>query len=255
VLFDCTTMRRRREPELMDDPNADPRAHRSALAALRRSNRWLGFDAVLVKKFAAMAPAGEVSMLEIGSGGGGFIEALAAYDQKTAGRRQANGKRQTNGQLRLIGVDRSRFAISDAQAHLGKSIVGSGHKAFSLVAGDALRLPFGDRSADVVVCALLLHHFDPAGAVRLLREAARVARHAVVIGDLDRSSAAWLLTWVVTRLMSRSRLFHVDGPRSVRAAYRPAEALRLAAQAGLAAANVRAVFPFRWTLVWRREAP
>jgi ubiquinone/menaquinone biosynthesis C-methylase UbiE len=235
-------MRRRRETELMDDPNVDQRAHRLALAALRRSNRWLGCDAVLVRTLAAIAPAREARLLEIGAGGGGLIEALADHDRKMEGR------------YRLIGLDRSLFAIADAQAHIEKATIASG-PVFAFVAGDALRLPFASQSVDVAICSLLLHHFDPDDAVRLLQEAARVARHGVVIGDLDRSALAWLLTCVATRLMSRSRIFHVDGPRSVRAAYRPTEVLRLAEQAGLATAIVRNNFPFRWTMIWQRKAP
>ncbi|MDX9974685.1 MAG: methyltransferase domain-containing protein [FCB group bacterium] len=289
----CTAMRRIREPELMDDPNADPRTHRSALAALRRSNRWLGFDAALVKAVGAIAPFRGASILEIGSGGGGLIEALAGASKatevegrspsrtvettvargapvfvrsgeaaklgsakwNTRARRPVDEQVRSQGRLRLIGMDRSRPAIADARGHLAKTAIEGADGELSFVAGDALRLPFADRSVDVAVCSLLLHHFDPGQAVGLLREAARVARHAVVIGDLNRSAVAWVLTWVVTRLMSRSRYFHVDGPRSVRAAYRPAEAGGLAEEAGLAGATVVPVFPFRWMMVWRREAP
>jgi hypothetical protein len=87
----------------------------------------------------------------------------------------------------------------------------------------------------------------------MLRESARVCRSAVVIGDLDRSRLAWAMTWLVTRVTSRSHIFHVDGPRSVRAAYRPAEARALAAQAGLDGSVVHAVFPLRWLLFWRKS--
>jgi len=234
-------MHRRRDPELMDDPNVDQHAHRAALAALRRSNQWLGIDALLVRAVAAVASTNEARILEVGVGSGSLIEALAADGQRT------------KEQHRLIGLDRSPFAVANAQAHLGQSRP-TLNRAVEFAVGDALQLPFADQSVDIVICSLLLHHFDPDDAVRLLQEAARVARHAVVVCDLDRSAFAWLLTWVVTRLLSRSRLFHVDGPRSVRAAYRPAELLRLAAQAGLGTATVRKVFPFRWTMIWRREA-
>lgn len=240
-LLHVIRMRRQREPELMDDPNVDQRAHRTALAALRRSNRWLGVDPLLVKTVDAIAPTNETRILEVGAGGGGLVKALVAHSRKT------------QGQYRLIGLDRSPFAIANAQNHLGQSQNSLSHAA-RFAAGDALQLPFADQSIDIVICSLLLHHFDEDDAVRLLQEAARVARRAVVIADLDRSAPAWLLTWVVTRIMSRSRLFHVDGPRSVRAAYRPTEALQLAARAGLATAMVRRVFPFRWTMIWQREA-
>ncbi len=230
-------MRRRRDPELMDDPQVDPHEHRAALAALRRSNRVLRFDARLARAVAEVAPRDDARIVELGTGGGGLLAAMAAHFNRT------------EIPHRLIGLDRSPFALAHAQAYLASGRTGR------FVAGDALRLPFADRSLDVVVCSLLLHHFDADDAIRLLQEAARVACRAVVVGDLNRTRLAWALTWLVTRLTSRSRLFHVDGPRSVRAAYRPAEVLALTAAAGLAAATVRPNFPFRWIMIWQREPP
>ncbi len=230
-------LQRRREPELMDDPHVDQREHRAALAALRRSNRLLGADAKLVEKVAAFTNSRDARVLELGSGGGGLIGALLAHS------------RQTQRALRFVALDRSPFAIADARTHIGAE------NTADFVVGNALRLPFANQSVDIVVCSLLLHHFDPNEATKLLQEASRVASQAVVVSDLDRTEFAWLLTWTATRVMSRSRLFQVDGPRSVRAAYRPAEALDLASRAGMLRATVRKVFPFRWMMVWRREAP
>lgn len=230
-------MRRRRDPELMDAPDVDPREHRAALAALRRSNRLLRFDARLARAVATVAPRNDARIVELGTGGGGLLAALAA---------QFN---LTEVTYRVIGLDRSPFALAHAQTNLGSG------RTSGFVAGDAMRLPFADRSLDVVVCSLLLHHFDAESAVRMLQEAARVACRAVVVGDLNRTWLAWALTWLFTRLTSSSRLFHVDGPRSVRAAYRPAEVLALTAAAGLRAARVRSNFPFRWIMIWQRESP
>ncbi len=231
------SLQRRREPELMDDPHVDAREHRAALAALRQSNRLLGADSKLVREIATFTRSHNSRVLELGSGGGGLIAALLAHSQKT------------QHEPRFIALDRSRFAIDDARSHIGAL------NTADFIVGNALQLPFADQSIDVVVCSLLLHHFDPADATQLLREASRVASRAVVVNDLNRTALAWLLTWSVTRLMSRSRLFHIDGPRSVRAAYRPAEALDLATGAEMTRVTVRSVFPFRWMMIWRREAP
>jgi 2-polyprenyl-3-methyl-5-hydroxy-6-metoxy-1,4-benzoquinol methylase len=229
------SMRRRRDPELMDDPHGDPREHRAALAALRRSSRILGIDTRLAHAVAEVAPREDARIVELGTGGGGLLAAMAAHFNRM------------KTSHHLMGLDRSPFALAVAQSDLGAG------QTCSFVAGDALRLPFADQSLDVVVCSLLFHHFDTESAIGLLREAARVACRAVVIGDLDRTRLAWLLTSLVTRLTSRSRLFHVDGPRSVRAAYRPDEVRALTAAAGLAVVSVRPSFPFRWIMTWRRN--
>ncbi len=114
-------------------------------------------------------------------------------------------------------------------------------------AGDAAALPFGDASFDVVSCSLALHHFEPDAARRLLREIRRVARIVPVVSDLRRSRLAYAaaLGWSRT---SGNRLTRNDAPLSVRRAYTPDEAQRLAAAAGWPAPQVRREAFFRMTL-------
>jgi hypothetical protein len=74
----------------------------------------------------------------------------------------------------------------------------------------------------------------------------------VLVDDLNRSWAGLALASAATRLLTTSAVVHTDGPRSVRAAFTPSEALGLAEQAGLTGATVRRHWPCRWQLVWRR---
>ena len=50
------------------------------------------------------------------------------------------------------------------------------------------------------------------------------ARRLVLVSDLRRSATGYFFAWAGCRLLSRSRVFHVDGTRSVAAAFTPAEA-------------------------------
>lgn len=104
-----------------------------------------------------------------------------------------------------------------------------------VVEGECHRLPFGDASFDVAHCSLLVHHFDPDDAVRLLRELARVARHGVVVNDLRRGLLPLSATWVSTRVLARSRVTLADGLASARRAYTIAELDDLLAAADLVA--------------------
>jgi ubiquinone/menaquinone biosynthesis C-methylase UbiE len=45
----------------------------------------------------------------------------------------------------------------------------------TVLAADALNLPFADRSFDFVLASMFLHHFETKGAARILRSFARVA--------------------------------------------------------------------------------
>ena len=79
-----------------------------------------------------------------------------------------------------------------------------------------------------------------------------MARRAVLVSDLSRSRAGHFFAWAGCRLLSRSRVFHVDGTRSVKAAFTPEEARGLAAHAGLDGARVTTHWPQRWLMNWTR---
>ena len=89
------------------------------------------------------------------------------------------------------------------------------HRLNDAVCGDAIALPLGDRSVDIVLCSQLLHHFDHERAVKLIEELDRVARRRVIVSDLRRSwiaAAGFSVAAVALRFHPVTR--H-DGPVSV----------------------------------------
>ncbi len=106
---------------------------------------------------------------------------------------------------------------------------------------------------DVVMSSLFLHHLDDASAISLFCNMASAARHSVLVNDLRRCRRGLVLAYLGTQLLSRSPVVHVDGPRSVRGAFRAAEALALAERAGLRGATVFHRWPFRYLLRWSRS--
>lgn len=245
------TVIRDRQPELMDNPALDHDEHRAALRSLDRVNNALGVNRRLFRAIRTTACGPVDSILDVGTGGGGFL-------------RYCRGQRPSDKPSLLIGLDRSASALAMARSWSESNDAGdlrpnrpatSPHtsiRSLSWISADARRLPLQDASVDVVVCSLFLHHFDEAEIVDILREFARVARRGVVVGDLVRSRASFVLTWLATRLTSRSRVFHVDGPRSVRAALTPTELRSCADRAGMHGAIVRGHLPFRMILSWTR---
>jgi ubiquinone/menaquinone biosynthesis C-methylase UbiE len=225
-------MERCRQPELMDDPALDEDLHRRALRALWQVNRVLGVDQSLHDAARQVAGENIESLLDLGTGVGGFLAHMA-------------GREGDGDGLLLVGLDISTFALALARRWTHEDARG--------VAADARTIPLADDSIDVVVCSLLLHHFDEDDVIAILREAARVARRGVVFGDLTRSRTAYALTWLVTHVTSRSPIYRTDGPRSVRAAYRNSELAQLADRAGLAGHRIRRHFPFRMILTWSKN--
>jgi SAM-dependent methyltransferase len=119
------------------------------------------------------------------------------------------------------------------------------------VASDALRLPFADRSVDVVSSTLFLHHFDAPGVATLLRESARVARVAVAALDLTRHRVPLAVNALLARFAYRSPITRHDGRASVLQAWTIPELRAIAAHA-LPGTLVRPAGPFVQGLLWKR---
>jgi len=148
----------------MSGPNSDPEA-------VRRYEEWYetGFgrraDAVERRLLGRHLEGfgGARSLLEIGCGTGHFADLWAGSG------------------LRSTGIDL-------APDHLGFSR--RTRPSFPVVRGDALRLPFRDRSFDVAALVTALEFMSPPAAA--VEEAARVARRGLLIGALNRwSPVAW----------------------------------------------------------------
>jgi ubiquinone/menaquinone biosynthesis C-methylase UbiE len=222
-------LRRRRVPEQMDDPLLDARAHREALQSLNRVNGLFRIHHRMMRAAIELAGSSAFSLLDLGAGGGGLLEHAVISDRIDSGT-----------ETMRIGLDASMQAL----------IAGRGWSTGGIhwIAGDARQIPLSDSSIDVVVSSLFLHHFDADDVAAILRESLRVARIGIVMSDLTRSWYSLALTWFGTRVSSRSRVFRVDGPRSVRAAWSPRELRALALQAGLARPIISLQFPFRMLL-------
>jgi SAM-dependent methyltransferase len=229
---------RRLQPEVMDQPGLDPGLHRQALAGLRRINFWGRSAGILWPPLAtaarAVAPR-PLRVLDVASGGGDVPIRLW---------RKA---RRAGLPIVVAGCDVSAVAVAHAAGEAARR--GAEVRFFQ---ADALadELPGG---YDAVVCSLLLHHLRGEQAAGLLRKMAAATSRLVLVNDLVRSRSGWLMVWTATRLLSRSPVVHVDGPRSIEGAFTVEEARGLAERAGLSGAAVGRRWPCRFLLTWVRS--
>ena len=230
------TATRRIEPELMDDPSLAPEQHRIALRGLARINAvslcaasiWSGLRQHLHRV------SGRARVLDVACGGGDVAVSL----QRLAAR--------TGVRLTVDGCDLSETAVGLAAARAGRFGLDSSFFRHDALAGS---FPSG---YDAVISSLFLHHLSEGDAVMLLRRMGRSA-DVVVVNDLARGPLGYAAAVVGTRLLSRSPVVRVDGPRSVRGSFTVTEARALASRAGLERARVKPVFPWRWQLDWVRR--
>jgi len=194
-------------PELLDGP-LDAELLAGNLRDLARVNRWLGGAALSRNAIAPFAVASSApTVLDVGTGAGDIPRFLAA-----------------RAKVIVTAIDIRPEIVSKATANLR---------------GSAVIVRLGrlddepDRSHDVVHASMVLHHIEPGEAGDFLREAARVAREAVVINDLDRGWRWFLGAWLIARIATRNPYTRHDGPLSVRRAYTADEVVAMACRAGL----------------------
>ncbi len=228
---------RQLEPERMDDPELRPEPHRRALEGLARLNGLANVAGAIWKPLCALAaerPGAVLSVIDAATGGGDL------------GPRIARRARRAGVDLRWLGLDRSATALELARERARRAGLAEAisYRRCDLL-GDAL--PEG---ADAIVASLFLHHLDEAQAVDFLARCRAAGPRRIVIHDLDRSAFGWMLAASVPRLVTGSGIVHTDARLSVRAAWRPDQALGLARRAGLSGARVAACWPARWQLEW-----
>ena len=103
----------------------------------------------------------------------------------------------------------ARYASSVWAIDQSEPMVRLASHASGFAVGDAGALPLASRSVDVVVCCRLLHHFPaPEARVRILAEAARVARRAVIVSFADADTWKGRRTKSRRRPISRAQLRH-----------------------------------------------
>ena len=229
------SQRRILEPELMDQPGLDPGEHHHALTSLGRANAVSRTTATLLPAIRAAASArrnGPVRILDVACGGGQVAIELAE---------------RLGNSAQVTGCDMSHVALDYARALADRRRARNVEFTPLNVLSDAWPTDF-----DVVTCSLFLHHLTDDDAEQLMRRMMAAATHTVLISDLRRSNLGFVTAWVGCRLLSRSRVFHVDGTRSVRAAFRTSEALALAERAGMRGATMRHCWPQRFLLTWTR---
>jgi len=221
-------------PERMDDPELDAREHVQALRGLRRINAWTG-NAALAWKHVSRA-AREISgrplrVLDIATGAADVPIALL--------KRSAS----CGLKLEMDACDFSEQAIAFAQEQSAAAKV-----PLRLFRHDILRDDIPERY-DVVMCSQFLHHLPDEDVAVVLRKMRSTATRRVVVVDLERSPANWLQVWIATRVLTRSKVVHFDGPQSVRAAFTVDEFRSLVQEVGFASFEIRRKWPCRFVLV------
>lgn len=224
---------RRDDPELMDAPGLPEAEVEDAYRVLRRVNRQLGNLRTIRREFLRflredLPGRPPFTALDVGSGSGDIPSAIREVAPDRA--------------ALVLALDRDPSAVASAR-----------RQSLAAVRGDALRLPFADRSIDLVTAVKFAHHFRGESLASLVEEMARVSRHRVLILDIRRHRLAYwgFLLWSL--VLTRNRLVRHDGPLSVLRGFTRDELLIPASRLTGWSWTVRSYLGFQLLLVGRRE--
>lgn len=222
------TPARRRGVEVLDDPATADDVRERAMRDVAKSNALFGGTRSVERAVDGLLPSiPEPSLLlDVGTGTGDIPARLAARHPGVV----------------TVGLDVSVALLRKARTRLD-----------GVVAGSVLELPLRDGSVDVVVCSQLLHHFEHADAVRVVREAQRVSRGWIVIADIRRSRLAAAAFWMASAALRFHPVTRHDGVVSVMRGFTAADLREIVRQAtGVDPRIERSMF-WRLAAVWRKS--
>ena len=221
---------RRPTDEILDDPNIPLEEMYRSLEDLSLVHRWLGnvraLERFLVREIRRLGVRRPV-LLDVGAG-------------------SADVSRRLARSLERSGHPARVFPCDVQWRHLvaGRRMAAD---AFPSACADAFALPFPEKSVDWIVSTLFFHHFSPPENEQLLASFARIARHGFALLDLTRHVLPLAFISVAGRLLFKTPVSVFDGVASVKQAYTPEEARRIA-RAAVSGARIERVFPFRFLL-------
>jgi len=212
---DWNAERRLEEAEHMDAVGVDAARLVRALKFIRRINALLGYTRATIghldRLTRALPTTRPITILDVATGSADVPQAILRW-AKRRGR-----------SVSITGLDLHAQTLDFARTQIDGRV--------PLVRGDALALPFGDGSFDVVMTSMFLHHLPTPLAVSVMREMDRVASRVVIVADLLRKRRAY--QWISLFTCLSDPMVRHDARVSVRQSFTLDEAAALVRDAGL----------------------
>lgn len=219
--------------ERIDTGDYTPEEYDRFLHEIRLVNRFAGDNRALKNSLLHEIDRENLrnfSVLDIGAGSGELLRVIAGFARKSG--RQA----------RLYGLELNERS---AESILEES---KDFDEIKSIRGNALELPFNDKSFDYAICSLFTHHFTDENLIKILREFSRVARRRIFVIDLHRHKMAYFLYQIFCTIFRISPLVREDGSLSILRSFVPNDLEALAEKANLENVLVERHFPFRLVL-------
>jgi hypothetical protein len=122
-------------------------------------------------------------------------------------------------------------------------------QGLAVAVGCAGAPPLREKSVDIILVSQVAHHLTAESVVQLFRTSDRLARRAVIIGDLRRHPLAASAFRLGGRLLGFDRVTLKDGVTSIKRGFTRSELLHLMERAGVSG-EVYQRPGFRLVAIW-----
>ena len=224
--FFISTKNRTDKEELMDDFSIGGDLLRDTLDKLENINRWLGGNKVTVNGLKTIlkdsSKEQEITIIDIGCGHGDILRDVAKFGRK-------NGY-----QFKLIGIDANPTAIEYANE------LSIEYPELSFETQDIFSDEFKNRTFDVVLATLFLHHFKEPALVSFLNNTLKQTKIGIVVNDLHRNKLAYYL-FMLLSIFIKNRMIIEDGLTSVLRGFKRKDLIELSEKI-----NVKSSISWKW---------
>ncbi len=225
---------RSRKKEILDDFELQGNDLTQNLRELQWVNSNLGGYSVVKEGVEQIVISrkyiGPVKITDVGCGGGDTLRELAKWSVSKP------------FNLELTGVDANVNAIDFAKER-SKDFPEIQYKQLNIFSNE-----FKAMGADIVMFNLFVHHFEEDQIVEFL-SACREKKSVVLINDLQRSAAAYLLFRLTSKLINFSKISRHDGLLSIRKAFTRKELRSLLTDAGFTKFSIKWKWAFRYQVI------
>ena len=196
------TPERRMGHEVLDEPGVSASLVARSHTDIARANLLFGGTRAVIARVRAIAPRLPQSPLvvDVGAGSGDILDAVC------------QALRATGRRPRPVAVD-VEVALAPAVRQRGSYFI----------CGSIFALPLPTACADLVIAAQVVHHFPPESLPAVFVELNRIARHAVIVSDLQRSWIAAAGLWLTSFPLGFHPVSRHDGVVSVLRGFAPDE--------------------------------
>jgi len=221
------------QKELLDNPAIPFEDIKRNMQELNAINTLLGGHKITQKGFAIltknMSPDTEISVVEIGCGGGDNLRAIQTF---------ANKKKL---KIKLTGVDINPECIAYAKQQ-------SANKDITFICSDYKTVSF-PQPPHIIFSSLFCHHFTDDELIEMLQWQYQNSSVGFFINDLHRHPLAYYSIKKLTGLFSKSYLVKNDAPISVRRSFIKSDWKKLLQGAHINNYTIRWQWAFRWLII------